>query len=86
MNEKQLLKVGFKKEYTSDSDEEWYFVYKFPDEERNVAGLELISNTNLESKGKYVVEFFDTWKYKFTKITQIKRFIKILNEVDTGKS
>ena len=86
MNEKQLLKVGFKKDYIFGSDEEYYFSYKFPDEEKNVNGLELISNTNLESEGKYTVEFFDTWKYQFTKITQIKRFIKLLKEIDTGKS
>ena len=84
MTEKQLLSANFKKEFTDDGD--YYFIYNQNNNaihgETNGDLITLISNSNLESKGKYVVEFYDSFSYKFTKITQVKRFIKILKEIE----
>lgn len=82
MNEKQLIKNGFNKIYMDDvTMDEWYFVFNFPNNSEFYDQLALITNSNLESKGKYIVEFYDTMKYQFTKITQVKRFITLMNEI-----
>ncbi len=78
INDKNLIKLGFKKEFNTpvcDDDEKFfYFTYEINEH------CLLISSDNLESEsdGGYYVEFYEIPDIHFTDLGDLKMLIKLL--------
>jgi len=78
IKEKDLLKLGFKKEFNTpivdDEEKFYYFVYEI---NKNCL---LISSDNLESKslGGYYIEFYEIPEIRFTDLEDLKALVELL--------
>lgn len=76
MKESELIKLGFKKEYSSDLvDKKPMFYYYVID----IEDFALISNSNTEAIADgWHVEFFDSQSIRFTNAKDLKSQIELL--------
>lgn len=78
MKEKELIKLGFKKEFSTDMvDKKPMFYYYVID----IGDIALISNSDDEAKKDgWKVEFFDSQSITFTDSEDISEVIKLLKK------
>jgi len=80
IKEKDLLKLGFKKEFNTpvvdDEEKFYYFVYEINEH------CLLISSDNLdgETEGGYYVEFYEIPDVCFTDLKDLKVLVKLLKQ------
>ena len=80
IKDKDLIKLGFKKEFNTpvcdDEEKFYYFVYEINEH------CLLISSDNLESKsdGGYYVEFYEIPDIRFTDLEDLKELVKLLKK------
>jgi len=84
MREKNLIKLGFKKQELDDDG--YYYIFNIPDVD-NSYSICLISNSNDEIKknNDWFVELFDYTVIKITKFIELKKLIKILKDNEFKK-
>ena len=75
MKEKELIALGFKKNFSEPDKQDWYYyTYDFG------RGLSLITNASDELvDGKWFVEVFEEDRIKFTNSSDIMALIDIIN-------
>jgi len=80
IKDKDLIKLGFKKEFNTpvcdDEEKFYYFVYEINEH------CLLISSDNLESKsdGGYYVEFYEIPDIRFTDLEDLNELVKLLKK------
>ena len=80
IKDKDLIKLGFKKEHNTpvlhDEEKFYYFVYQVNEH------CVLISSDNLdcESEGGYFVEFYEIPDMRFTDLEDLKELVKLLKK------
>jgi hypothetical protein len=78
--EKDLIKLGFKKEHNTpivdDEEKFYYFVYQINEH------CLLISSDNLDSESEngYWVEFYEIPEIRFTELEDLKELVKLLKK------
>lgn len=84
MREKNLIKLGFKKQILDDKD--YYYTFNIPDVDSSYS-ICLISNSSdqVKKSNDWFVEIFDYTIIRITKFIELKKLIKILKNNEFRK-